>query len=122
MPLLTYNPEKIIKTENDSLIELRKKCKACSWLKGKVAENIATFKFLMEDYSTEDGPAILAFAQYGNTCAIYTPQYLKGEQWLILECFLDYIEEDDELIVFSKEVFERLREYRWRKLNVKLSI
>ena len=121
MPLFMFNSEKTIKIENDSLNELRRKCKSCRWLKGKVADKVSTFRFLMEENSTEDGPAIIAFAQYGNTCAIYTPQYLKGEQWQILAYFLDYLERNDELIVFSKEVFERLRKYGG-KFNIKMSV
>ncbi|MCI8655748.1 MAG: hypothetical protein HFJ48_07850 [Clostridia bacterium] len=122
MPIIGAVPKKNVEAQYEMLKELQQKCDSCKLFKGKEADNIFVY-IIRSEYATNDGPAMLAIARYGDTYAIHPPKYLAGEQWVVLEFLLDNADSTDELLVFSSETFRNIEKYCYdKKLNVKLYI
>lgn len=122
MPIVGTISKKSIEAQYNMIKELQEKCESCKLFKKKTADDIWVFT-VHSDYETEDGAAMVAIAQYGNTYAIHPPKYLTGKQWTVLEFLLRRIEPTDKLVVFSQETFQYLGKYSSGKpLNVQLCV
>jgi hypothetical protein len=83
-------------------------------LNGKEAENEFIYE-LDYRYFTEDGPAMIAVAQIGNSLALYAPEYLNENQLVIFEFFLRAADSKNELIVFSQKDYDTIQRYLYGK-------
>lgn len=122
MPIISTIPKENIDFCCEIFKELQKKCDSCEIFEGKKVDKIFIYK-LASDYFTVSGPAMVGIAKYGNIYAINAPKYLSGEQWHILEFLARDTEPEDQLVVFSEEVFNNLKKYSCgESLNVILCV
>ena len=122
MPLVSTTSQKQIEAEYNAIKKLQEKCKSCKAFRGKVAKS--TFIYLVHGYKTDDGPAMLAIANYeDNNHAIYTPAYLTEEQLVIFEFLLRDVDKNDKITVFSRRSYDAVKKYSYGKpVNVKLHV
>ena len=117
MALVSETPKALIKWQYRLLEQLEEKCSGCELLKGQIpeAEYIYTFHDIMEE-KKEDLP-MLAIAQYNacNAYAIYSQGKVTQGQLYAYELFLrdikKYAEQGDQIVVFSQEIYEFVKEY-----------
>lgn len=124
MPIVGTSSSETIEAQYNTINELKQKCESCKLFNGKPADSVYVYTVLLGDYDTEDGPAMIAIARYGDTYAILPPKYLTGDQWSVLEYWLrDYVEPGDKLVFFSQETFANLGKCSHGKpLNVQLCV
>lgn len=123
MALISTTPKKQIETQYNAIAKLQEKCESCKLFRGKVAESVFIYSVCV-DYETEDGPAMLAIADFGNNdYAIYTPDYLTDKQLIVFEFLLRDVENNDKLVVFSERSYDAVKKYSYGKpVNVKLHV
>lgn len=123
MPFISRASKKHVETQYNALAKLQEKCEACKVFQGQTAKEIYTYE-VCGDYSTEDGPAMVAIAKYGNdTYAIHAPEYLAKEQYVVIEFVLRDINPSEKIVVFSLETYNALGKYSYGKpINVQLCI
>lgn len=123
MPIISYTSKKDVERHYETISKLKEKCKACELLRGKIPVSMYIYE-VCKDHVTNDGPAMLAIAPYGDsTYAIYAPEYLTDEQFVVFEFLLRDAEPNDVLIVFSKESYDAVQKYSYGKpLNVQLCV
>ncbi len=123
MPFILTTSKKGIEEQNQAIAKLQEKCESCKWFKGNVAQDIFIY-LAYEDYTTEDGSAMLAIADFGNNdYAIYMPDYLTDEQLAVFEFLLRDVDDKDKLVVFSQRSYDAVKKYSHGKpVNVKLYV
>lgn len=123
MPLISTTPKKQIETQYNAIANLQKKCESCKLFRGKVAASIFIYS-VCSDYTTEDGPAMLAIADFGNNeYAIYAPRYLTDEQLVVFGFVLRDVNDTDQIVVFSQKSYDAVKKYSYGKpVNVKLYV
>ena len=123
MPFISTTSKKQIETQCNAIAKLQEKCEACKVFREQTAKEIYTYS-ICGDYSTDDGPAMVAIAKYGDdTYAIHAPEYLTKEQYVVIEFILRDIKPDDKIVVFSLESYNALGKYSYGKpINVRLYI
>ena len=123
MPFISRTSKKQVENQYNTIAKLQEKCEACKAFQGQTAKEIYTYE-VCSDYSTDDGPAMVAIAKYGNdTYAIHAPEYLTKEQYVVIEFVLRDIQPDDKIVVFSLETYNALGKYSYGKsLNVQLHV
>lgn len=114
MPLVGTISKKTIENYYNTVQELQKKCESCGIFEGKTVDDIFAY-IVYRDYTTADGPAMVAIARYSNTYVVYPPKYLSGKQWCVLEFFLRELKPDDTIVCFNTETFENIQKYRCGK-------
>lgn len=114
MPFVGTYSKKTIENYYNTVQELQEKCESCNIFEGKIVDEIFIYK-VYRDYTTTDGPAMVAIARYSNTYVVYPPKYLMGKQWCVLEFFLRELKPDDTIVCFNTETFENIQKYRCGK-------
>ena len=98
-----------VEAMQDLMQELRQRCESCRFFQGTKPDRIWIFQIKDVEYATEDGPAMLAIAQYGKCQAVLEPKYLTEKQWYIVHHFVErIIDRPESYVVFSKELHRRL--------------
>lgn len=123
MPFISTTSKKQIETECNAISKLQEKCESCNQFRGKVAKSIFIYQ-VYPDYKTEDGPAMLAIADFdGYGYAIYAPDYLTDEQLVVFEFLLRDVDNNDKFVVFSQRTYDAVKKYSHGKLvSVKLHV
>jgi len=120
MPIVSHTSQKTIELQHNAIKALEELCSKI--FTGKIADYIFTYS-VCDQYETDDGPAMIAVAQYGNWYAVYAPEYFSEEQFKIFEYFLQKAEENDTFFVFSEKSRDAMRKYSYGKpVNVVLYI
>lgn len=118
-------PKELIESQYAAIEKLQEECESCKWLRGKIAEK--TYIYAAEKTQVAScKPAMLAIAKYeDNTYAVYAPNNLARSQFYIFFSLLQDLNENDNVIVFSRSVYDAIKS-RSRKygkpLKVKLSV
>lgn len=121
MPMVSTVNKKRVEMQFKEMERLQWKCEESIFLKGKVAEEIFCY-FVCGDYESEDGPALITIAKFGDVYAMSTPLYLKDEQMVIFEFVLRDVEPHETVIVFNKRDYEAAEKYAYgKKFDLKLS-
>lgn len=115
MPIIRREPKVNVEKQQEALknLEIRLGNK-------KIMEE---YIFQVEgEYETDEGPAMLAFAELKNgSYAIYAPKYLSEKQLVVFEFLLREVDEKDQLLVFSQRDYEAVKKYSYGKnVNVKI--
>ena len=112
-----------IELHHDAIAKLQEKCESCKLFQAQTAKETYTYSVCRE-YVTDEGPAMVAIAKYGeDTYAIYAPDYLTERQLVVLEFILRDIKSEDKIVVFSQKCFNALGKYSYGKqLNVRLCL
>lgn len=123
MPFILNSSKKHIEAKYNLLVKLEEKCKNCKLLSRRAAKDAYIYS-ISGDYAIEDGPAMVAIAEYDNNIyAIYAPEYLIEEQFLVIEFLVRDIELTDKIIVFQNKILEVINERSYGKpINVQLYI
>lgn len=123
MPLVSTTPKKQIENQYNAIAKLQEKCGSCKSFRGKVAKSIFIYE-ICTDYKTEDGPAMLAIADFDdNNYAIYAPEYLTDKQLVVFEFLLRDVDDKDKIVVFSQRSYDAVKKYSYVKpVNVKLHV
>ena len=123
MPIVSTTSKKHIESAYNLIAMLQEKCESCKIFRGQTAKETYIYS-VCNDYSTDDGPAMVAIAKFGDdTYAIQPPQYLTDEQFGVFEFVLRDIKPDDKIVVFSLESYNALGKYSYGKpINVRLYV
>lgn len=116
MPLISTVSKERVEVQYKAMEKLLWKCEECSCLKGKTAEEVWCY-WVCSDYSTEDGPAMVAIAKFGNVYAMRTPDYLTEKQLVVFEFVLRDAAPQDEVVVFSQRDYDAVQKYKYSKKN-----
>lgn len=118
MALVSQTPKAVIKRQYNLLEQLEEKCSNCEFLKGLIPEVEYIYTFHDSASSTQGERPMLAIAQYNscNTYAIYSQGRMTQGQLYAYELFLrdsvkKYAEPGDQIVVFSKESYEFVKNY-----------
>lgn len=124
MPIISHTPKKLVEAKHDAIVKLQEKCNSCKLLYKREVKDIFIYS-VCRDYSTDDGPAMVAIAQYDeDTYAIYAPEYLTQEQYVVFEFLMRDVEPQDKLVVFSKESYDVIMKNNYSKkpINVQMYV
>ena len=122
MPFIAKTSKEEIELQSTIIAKLEEKCASCTKLLEESVDSIWTYSVVV-GYRTDDGPAIVAIAKYGNIYAIYEPEYLTEEQLVVYEFLIRDVESKDRLIVFSKRGYDAIKKYDYNKrVNVELYV
>lgn len=121
--MISTTSKKSIESQYNAITKLQEKCESCNAFRGQTAKKIWLYSICGE-YSTEEGQAMLAIAEYEkNTYAIYAPEYLTEKQFVVIEFLLREVEPEDKIVVFSQETYNALGKYSYGKpMNVQLCV
>lgn len=123
MPFSSTVTQKTLEVKLDAIQKLRWKCEECKHFKGKDPEVAWCFEisdYYDDKYSSENGPAIVAIAKFGDVYAMMTPMYLTEKQMVVWEFVLRMMEEKDEIVVFSQRDFDVISRYNFKRIKVRL--
>lgn len=129
MPMTLYISNKTVNQQFLLLKTLQEKINNCEllcemtpigmWIK-------ELFSTYYANYSTDDGMAIMAIAEYDDNCntyAILEPDYLTNVQFAIVEFFLRDVEQNARIIVFTQKCYDEVKKHCYgKKLDVILYI
>ena len=124
MPVISTKNKQQIQREYNAIAELKRKCESCKRFLGKEAE-LEYIYYICNEYTTENGPALLAVADFGDkNYAIYDPEYLTDKQLVVFEFLLRDIEDNDRIVVFSKRGYNAIKKYNrnGKKIDIKLCV
>ena len=120
MPMIMGTSKKHLNMQYKLILELREMCKRSERL-AAIKPTYEAIYFISLEYETSDGPAMLATAYLGRKrYAIHVPSYIKGDQWKIIEHFLENTVDGVTYIVFSDEVFEKTKQALPKGVRVKV--
>lgn len=92
-------------------------------LKGKEPEREFIYELHDSNYSTDDGPAMIAIAKIGDLHAMCIPDYLTDEQLVIFEFVLRDADSNDHIVVFSQRDYDAANKYLYgKKVDVKMML
>lgn len=101
----------------ETIKTLEEKCKSCKLFGGR--EPDATFMYLLSEPIRPKIDAIVAISQYGETYAIYSPEYLNWDEMMIFSVALNDIDLHEEIVVFTQRDYDAANKYlRGRKNKI----
>ena len=113
MPIISTVAQKEVNAMHEAMEKLLWKCEESKRL-GKGAEQVWCH-YVYGEYATDDGPAMVAIAKFGNVYAMRTPEYLTEKQLVIFEFVLRHVEPQDEIVVFSMRDYDAAMKYKHGK-------
>ena len=120
MPIISTVTQKQVKVQQEAMEKLLWKCEESNLFK-KSAEQVWCY-YVCGDYATDDGPAMVAIAKFGNVYAMRTPEYLTEKQLVVFEFVLRDAEPQDEIVVFSKKDYDAVMKYKYSKEIKKVTL
>ena len=115
MPIISYTPKKRVEAQHNAIRMLQEKCDSCNLFCNRECKEIFIYS-VCGDYITDDGEAMVAIAAYGeHIYAIYAPEYLTQEQYVVFEFLMRDVEPQDKLVVFSKESYDAIMKNNYSK-------
>ena len=116
MPMISYYSQNELYAQMRLYERLKIAVHGCDLLDSEKLEGFHILKVLDDHirYSSDDGPAWIAFAQYDDefhTYAIYAPDYFTERQFSAVEFLLRDVEDDARIIVFSQECYDEVMEH-----------
>lgn len=119
MSMVMGSSKKHLDLQYKTILELREMCKNPR-LK-KLRQVYEMTYYLSPECESSDGPAMIAVAYLGRKrYAIHVPSYIKGDQWKIIELFLEKTVDGVTYIVFSDEVFKKTQDALPKNVRVKV--
>lgn len=120
MPFVTSIPKKNLEAQMEVLNKLESECEKKKIFGGKEADDIFVY-YIMGEFSTKEGPAMMACARYKRVYAIVTADYLTKEQIkAVYHSIMSDLLKEEEILVFSEEDYKIAKEIAEIK-NVKVS-
>ena len=120
MPIISTVTQKQVKAQHEAMEKLLWKCEESNLFK-KSVEQVWCY-YVCGDYVTDDGPAMVAIAKFGNVYAMRTPEYLTEKQLVVFEFVLRDAEPQDEIVVFSKKDYDAVMKYKYNKEIKKVTL
>ena len=116
MPIVSTVSKQQVEVQYNTMEKLMQQCETCNILKSKTAEEVVCY-YICSDYNTEDGPAMVAIASFGNIHAMMTPDYVTEKQLVVFEFVLRNLEPHEEIVVFSKKDYDAVKYYKRQRKN-----
>ena len=116
MPMVSYYSQDSLHAQMKMFEKLKIAVRGCDLLDDEKLKGFYILKVhdVGSRYSSDDGPAWIAFAQYDDelhTYAIYAPDYFTQEQFATVEFLLRDIPYGSRIVVFSQECYDKAMEW-----------
>lgn len=115
MPSIITANQKEIKLQQKAMEELMSKCEENNLFKGKPAEEVLCYYYVLGYNYTDDGAPIVAIAKFENVYAMRAPECLTEEQLEVFKFALQDVQPQNEIVVFSQRDYDAVMKYKYNK-------